>query len=192
MRSRRPSSCACAIRGRDPDGTQSAVRATRMPQRRNGGSTMRGQNLSAGTSPWLAALAFVTLLFTSCPCLSQSAKQLRIGVQFGLGYLPLYVAQENHLFEQRMREQGLTPVPVEMVHVAGGPQINDGLLSGNFQLGSGGYTAMMVSWDKTRNAGDSRLLGVTSLSSVPYYLFSTDSQLTSVNDLNRERDKIGV
>jgi len=112
--------------------------------------------------------------------------------QLGLGYLPLYVADVNHLFEQRMREQGVAPVPVEIVHVAGGPQINDGLLSGNFDMGSGGYTAMMVSWDKTRNAGDSRLLGVTALSSVPYDLFSTDAQLTSMKDLSRERDKIGV
>ncbi len=153
---------------------------------------MRRQPLSTGTASWLAALAFLALVFTSSPCLSESAKQLRIGVQFGLGYLPLYLAEENHLFEQRMREHGLAPVPVEIVHVAGGPQINDGLLSGNFELGSGGYTAMMVSWDKTRNAGDSRLLGVTALSSVPYDLFSTDTQLASVKDLNRERDKIGV
>ncbi|HEY7246983.1 MAG TPA: ABC transporter substrate-binding protein [Xanthobacteraceae bacterium] len=153
---------------------------------------MRRQNLSIATAPWLAALALAALVLTSSSCLSQSAKQLRIGAQFGLGYLPLYVAEQNHLFEQRMREQGLAPVPVEIVHVTGGPQINDGLLSGNFEIGSGGYTAMMVSWDKTRNAGDSRLLGVTALSSVPYDLFSTDPQLTSVKDLSRERDKIGV
>lgn len=152
----------------------------------------RQQNLSTGTAPWFAALAFAALTLASSPCASQSAKQLRIGVQFGLGYLPLYVADVNHLFEQRMREQGMAPVPVEIVHVAGGPQINDGLLSGNFEMGSGGYTAMMVSWDKTRNAGDSRLLGVTALSSVPYDLFSTDAQVTSVKDLSRERDKIGV
>jgi hypothetical protein len=152
----------------------------------------RQQNLSTGTAPWFAALAFAALTLASSPCASQSAKQLRIGVQFGLGYLPLYVADVNHLFEQRMREQGVAPVPVEIVHVAGGPQINDGLLSGTFEMGSGGYTAMMVSWDKTRNAGDSRLLGVTALSSVPYDLFSTDAQVSSVKDLSRERDKIGV
>ena len=152
----------------------------------------RQQNVSTVTAPWFAALAFAALTLASSPCASQSAKQLRIGVQFGLGYLPLYVADVNHLFEQRMREQGVAPVPVEIVHVAGGPQINDGLLSGNFEMGSGGYTAMMVSWDKTRNAGDSRLLGVTALSSVPYDLFSTDAQVTSVKDLSRERDKIGV
>jgi NitT/TauT family transport system substrate-binding protein len=138
----------------------------------------RRQNLSTPMALW--------------PASSQIARQLRIGAQFGLGYLPLYVAEEKHLFEQRMRDQGIEPVPVEIVHVAGGPQINDGLLSGNFEMGSGGYTAMMVSWDKTRNAGDSRLLGATALSSVPYDLFSTDAQLKSVKDLSPERDRIGV
>ena len=152
----------------------------------------RRQNLATGKAPWFVVLAFTLVAISPSPSAGQTAKQLRIGAQFGLGYLPLYVAEENHLFEQRMREQGIAPVPVEIIHMAGGPQINDGLLSGNFEVGSGGYTAMMVSWDKTRSAGDSRLLGVTALSSVPYDLFSTDAQLTSVKDLSRERDKIGV
>jgi ABC-type nitrate/sulfonate/bicarbonate transport system substrate-binding protein len=150
----------------------------------------RQQSLSIGSLLCLAAIASITPF--ASPCLSQTAKQLRIGTQFGLGYLPLYVADEMHLFEKRMREQGIEPVPVEIVHVAGGPQINDGLLSGNFEIGSGGYTAMMVSWDKSRNAGDSRLLGVTALSSVPYELFSVNAELKSVKDISRERDRIGV
>jgi NitT/TauT family transport system substrate-binding protein len=137
-------------------------------------------------------LALATIALFSSACLGETAKQLRIGTQFGLGYLPLYVADQAHLFEKRMREQGIEPVPVEIVHVAGGPQINDGLLSGNFEIGSGGYTAMMVSWDKSRNVGDSRLLGATALSSVPYELFSVDRELKSVKDLNADRDKIGV
>src|SRR6516162_5776167 len=95
---------------------------------------------------WTAVLALAMIALPSSPSLSETAKALRIGTQFGLGYLPLYVADQAHLFEKRMREQGIAPVPVEIVHVAGGPQINDGLLSGNFEIGSGGYTAMMVSW----------------------------------------------
>ena len=152
----------------------------------------RRQNLATGPFLCKAALALAALMLSSLPCLSQAAKQLRIGTQFGLGYLPLYVADEMRLFDKCMREQAIEPVPVEIVHVAGGPQINDGLLSGNFEIGSGGYTAMMVSWDKSRNAGDSRLLGVTALASVPYELFSVNAELKSVKDLNRERDKIGV
>jgi NitT/TauT family transport system substrate-binding protein len=176
-----------------PSGCVRLVHQASMPCRNpNRRSKMPRQRNFLTVTPWLAALACATLAFVSTPSASQTARQLRIGVQFGLGYLPLYVAEEKKLFEQHMRQQGTAPVPVEIVHVAGGPQINDGLLSGNFEMGSGGYTAMMVSWDKTRNAGDSRLLGVTALSSVPYDLFSTDSQLTSVKDLSPQRDKIGV
>ena len=92
--------------------------------------------LRPGKAPWFVVLAFTLVAISRSPSARQIAKQLRIGTQFGLGYLPLYVAEEKRLFEQRMREQGIEPVPVEIVHVAGGPQINDGLLSGNFELGA--------------------------------------------------------
>jgi sulfonate transport system substrate-binding protein len=138
----------------------------------------------------LAALLVVSL---SAPAaFAETARQLRIGVQFGLGYLPLYVAKEAGFLDKRMREQGLDPVPVEFAHLAGGPQVNDGLLSGSLEIGGGGYTAMMVYCEKTRAAGDSQLLGVTALSAVPYELFTVDAELKSLKDLERGKDKIGV
>jgi NitT/TauT family transport system substrate-binding protein len=126
------------------------------------------------------------------PAASDPARQLRVGVQFGLGYLPLYVARDAEFFAARMREQGLDPVSVEIVPFAGGPQINDGLLSGSLEIGSGGLTAMMVFCDKTRAAGDTQFLGVTALSSVPYELFSTNPGLKSLRELDKDKDKVGV
>jgi len=139
-----------------------------------------------------AIAAALALCASALPAASDAAQQLRIGVQFGLGYLPLYVASDAGFFAARMREQGLTPVPVDIVPFAGGPQINDGLLSGSLEIGSGGLTAMMVFCDKTRAAGDSQFLGVTALSSVPYELFSTNPNLKSLRDLDKNKDKIGV
>src|SRR5262249_61738707 len=98
----------------------------------------------------------------------QATKELRIGVPFGLGYLPLYVANDAGLFAKRMQEQRLEALPVRFVHVAGGPQVNDGLLSGNLEIGGGGYTAMMVFCDRTPAARDSPVLGVTALSPGPH------------------------
>ncbi len=140
----------------------------------------------------VAAAVLGLLAFSSLPASGQTAKELRIGVQFGLGYLPLYVANDAGFFAQRMREQGLEPVPVNFVHVAGAPQINDGLLSGNLEIGGGGYTAMMVFCERTRARGDSQFLGVTALSSVPYELFTVNPNLKSLKDLDRAKDKIGV
>jgi sulfonate transport system substrate-binding protein len=140
-----------------------------------------------------AIVAALSLLAASVPpAAGETAPQLRIGVQFGLGYLPLYVAKDAGFLVDRMRQQGLDPGTIEIVAFAGGPQINDGLLSGNLEIGSGGLTAMMVVCDKTRSAGDSRLLGATALASVPYELFTTEPQLGSLRDLDKGRDRIGV
>jgi NitT/TauT family transport system substrate-binding protein len=130
--------------------------------------------------------------FSSVTAWSETARQLRIGVQFGLGYLPLYVAMDAGFFERRIREEGLDSIPVEFSHLAGAPQVNDGLLSQSLEIGSGGYTAMMVYCEKTRAAGDSQLLGVAALSAVPYELFTVDPELRSLKDLDPGRDKIGL
>jgi NitT/TauT family transport system substrate-binding protein len=140
----------------------------------------------------LGAAAFLLFSFSSAAAWSETARQLRIGVQFGLGYLPLYVAKDAGFFEKQIREAGLDPIPVQFSHLAGGPQVNDGLLSESLEIGSGGYTAMMVYCEKTRAAGDSQLLGVAALSAVPYELFTVDADLRSLKDLDRGRDKIGV
>jgi NitT/TauT family transport system substrate-binding protein len=137
-------------------------------------------------------LAAGLLSLVAAPVHAQTAAQLRIGVQFGLGYLPFHVASQGGFLQKRMAEQGLTPVPITFVHVTGSPQINDGLLSGNIEIGSGGYTAMMVFCDRTRAAGDAQLLGVTALSNVPYDLYTVDPDLKSLRDLNREKHKIGL
>jgi NitT/TauT family transport system substrate-binding protein len=126
------------------------------------------------------------------PAAHAQTKELRIGVQYGLGYLPLYVARDAGLFEKHMKSQGLEPIPVRIVNFAGGPQIQDGLLSQNLDIGAGGVTVMLITRDKTRGAGDQEMLGLTSLSSVPYDLWTIDANLKSLRDLNPQKNKIGL
>lgn len=141
-------------------------------------------------------LTFASFLLFSATCLTgaqaQTVHELRIGVQFGLGYLPFHVADRAGFLASRMREQGIEPVPVRIVQLAGSPQMNDGLLSGTLEIASGGYTAMMVFCEKTRGAGDNQFLGITALASVPYDLFTVDPALKSLRDVDVQRDKIGV
>src|SRR5258708_1296703 len=99
---------------------------------------------------------------------------LRLGAQFGLGYLPLYVARDAGLIEREMQQRGLKPVPLELQNVAGAPQINDGLLSRTLDIGCGGITALMVAWDKTRGSGGQMMKGGAALSAVPYVLMTVD------------------
>jgi NitT/TauT family transport system substrate-binding protein len=119
-------------------------------------------------------------------------KELRIGVQYGLGYLPLYVARDAGLFDKHMKAQGLEPIPVSILNFTGGPQIQDGLLSNSLDIGAGGITVLQIARDKTRGAGDQAMLGLTALSSVSYELWSADANLKTLRDLDPQKNKIGV
>src|SRR5258708_17629801 len=116
---------------------------------------------------------------------------LRLGAQFGLGYLPLYVARDAGLIEREMQQRGLKPVALELQNVAGATQINDGLLARTLDIGCGGITALMVAWDKTRGSGGQMMKGVAALSAVPYVLMTVDPAVQSLRDLS-ERNRIGL
>lgn len=138
-----------------------------------------------------AGLIAALLSATHLPARAQS-NELKIGVQYGLGYLPLYVARDAGLFEKHMKAAGLEPAPVRIVNFTGGPQIQDGLLSQTLDIGAGGVTVLLITRDKTRGAGDQEILGLTALSSVPYDLWTIDPGLKSLRDLNPQKNKIGL
>jgi NitT/TauT family transport system substrate-binding protein len=138
----------------------------------------------------LLALAAVALSAGAAGARAETA-ELRIGVQFGVGYLPVYVAQADDLINQRLAAKGLPPVAVTIQNVTGATQISDGLLSRTMEIGCGGITAMMVAWDKTKAAGGQAMKGMVALSSMPYELFTVDPKVMTLADLS-DRNKIGV
>ena len=141
----------------------------------------------------LACVGFVVLQLAAwVPAAHAQVKELRIGVQYGLGYLPLYVARDAGLFDKHMKAQGVEPVPVRIVNFTGGPQIQDGLLSQTLDIGAGGVTVLLITRDKTRGAGDQEMQGLTALSSVPYELWTVDARLKSLRDLDPQKNKIGL
>ena len=91
------------------------------------------------TSLGKCVMAFVSLaaaLLTLEPLTALAqGKELKIGVQYGLGYLPLYVARDAGLLDKHMKAQGLEPVTMRIVNFTGGPQIQDGLLSQSLASG---------------------------------------------------------
>jgi len=117
--------------------------------------------------------------------------ELRIGVQFGVGYLPVYVAQAAGFIDARIKDAGLAPLAVTIQNVAGAPQIADGLLSHTMEIGCGGITAMMVAWEKTKAARGQAMKGMVALSSIPYDLLTVDPAIKSLKDFG-EKNKIGM
>src|ERR1700704_1967888 len=113
---------------------------------------------------------------------------VRIAKQFGLGYLPLTLMEEEKLFEQQAKKQGLD-IKVEWLRLSGGAPMNDAILSGNLDFASGGVGPLLTIWGKTQT--NVMVKGVAALNSMPLYLVTTNPNIKTIKDFT-EKDKIAL
>src|SRR3954464_10865917 len=111
---------------------------------------------------------------------------VRIAKQFGLGYLPLTLMEEEKLFEQQARKQGLD-IKVEGVGRGAGAPMNDAILSGNLDFASGGVGPLLTIWGKTQT--NVMVKGVAALNSMPLYLVTTNPNIKTIKDFT-DKNKI--
>jgi len=116
------------------------------------------------------------------------AETVRIARQFGISYLPLILMQDGRLLEQEGSARGLDLQP-EWLTFTGGPPINDGLISGNLDIASGGVTTMLTLWGRTRT--NLRVRALASLGSMPIWLNTSNPAVRSIRDFT-ERDRIAL
>ncbi len=142
--------------------------------------------LGRGRMRRLGLLALLALLLGAPPA---AAAELVVAVQFGIGYLPLYVLMREPFLAEHARAEGLAPPALRLLHMSGMPPIMDGLIAGQIQIGTGGTTAMVVAWDRTR--GHLGVKGVAALARFPNDLLTTDPKVRSVKDFGPD-DRIAV
>jgi NitT/TauT family transport system substrate-binding protein len=135
-----------------------------------------------------AALAAV-LLFSGSVAARAETRELRIAIQDGLAYLPFIVMDKEKLVEKHAKAAGLPEQKVTWQRLANSVIMNDGLLSGNLDIASGGVPSLLVLWAKTK--GTMNVKSVGAWASVPNYLNVRNSAVKDVRDLT-EKDRIAV
>jgi NitT/TauT family transport system substrate-binding protein len=115
---------------------------------------------------------------------------VRIADQFGLSYLPVYVALKQHLFQKRFEEAGLKDTKVTELKIASGAAANDALLSGNADLVLGGLTGMYILHDKTRGT-PLEVRGAVAICDSPIFLNTINPRIKSIKDLTRN-DRVAM
>src|SRR6185437_10534558 len=105
--------------------------------------TMHARNMVMAT-----VIASSLALF--CNAADAETPEVRLADQFGLSYLPVYVALSEQMFRKRFEAAGLKDVKVTELKIASGAAANDALLSENADLVLGGLTGMFILADKTR------------------------------------------
>lgn len=119
-----------------------------------------------------------------------SAVEVRIGRQLGIGYLQVYVMQDQKLLEKNAKAEGIADLDVAY-HAIGSPAVlNDGLLSGKLDIVVAGPTSFLVLWDRTRGSANPVKM-ISGLSQQPVYLIANTPRIKTLADFTAD-DRIAV
>lgn len=139
-------------------------------------------------SQWALVFFLCASLFGVSPGLAQAeTNEVRIGMLYGVGYIPLLVMRENKLLEKHAEEAGLGQVKVTYINLAGGGITNAALLSGSLDFASGGLSPPILLWDKSK--GDVKM--VSAVCTMPEILTTRNPKVKTIADFT-EADKIAL
>ncbi len=136
----------------------------------------------------LRAVALLLATMIVLPVIAAAeVKEVRISRQYGLGYLPLIVAEQQHLIEKHAKAAGLGDVKVTWATLGGGSATNDALLSGSVDYGSSGVAPLIVLWAKSGGA----VRGLAALDTSPLFLNTNNPNIKSIRDFG-DKDRIAL
>jgi len=144
---------------------------------------MRKYTLMQGV---LALTMFLAALLPLCARAEMS--EIKVAQQYGIGYLPLMIIEEQKLIEKYAKANGVD-VSVGWAKFAGGNVMNDALLSDSLQFASGGVGPFVTLWAKTRGNLDVKSVGA--INSMPLYLNTRNPAVKSIKDFT-DKDKIAL
>jgi NitT/TauT family transport system substrate-binding protein len=115
--------------------------------------------------------------------------EVRLAQQFGIGYLPLHVVQNQKLIQKHAEKAGIKDIKVSWTQFGAGNAMNEAMLSGNLDFASGGVGPLLTIWSKTKGRQDVK--GVASINSMPLYLNTVNPNVKTLQDFT-EKDKIAL
>lgn len=135
-----------------------------------------------------ACALVASLAFAGNAALAE-VKVVNIAQQYGFGYLPLMVMQDQKLLEEEAKNQGLGDIEVRWAQFAGGNVMNDAILSGDLHFASGGVGPFVTLWSRTvKNVG---VKGVAAMNVMPLFLNSRNPDVKKLEDFS-ETDRIAL
>ena len=114
--------------------------------------------------------------------------EIKVAQQYGIGYLPLMIMEEQKLIEKHAKSAGVD-VKVSWTKFAGGNVMNDALLSNSLQFASGGVGPIVTLWARTK--GNLDVKAVAALNSMPLFLNTRNPAVKTLRDFT-EKDKIAL
>lgn len=125
----------------------------------------------------LLPVALIASLAT--PAMAQT--EVKIGIGFGIGFLPTFIMREMNLIEKHAKTVGLD-VKTNYQRISGSSAMQDAVLSGSVDMGAYGVAAMLFAWDKARNTPQ-QIFGIAGVNSSPLVLVTNKPEVKKLADL---------
>ena len=127
------------------------------------------------------------LCATAAPARAQD--QVRIGLGFGLAFLPLYICQDLKLVEKRAKELHLDVKASYQRFVGAGP-MQDAIASGAIDTGPYGTAPLLAAWEKAKDT-PAQILAVSGITTMPLTLVSNRPNVATIADF-QPTDRIAM
>ena len=127
-------------------------------------------------------------LFVAAPARAE-VSEVRIGIQYGLIYLPVVVADSQGYFAEEARKAGLPDLKITLQRFSGSPAVTDAVLSGNIDVGAFGTPGLLIAWEKTKGHLD--VAGLAALGANAFVLMTNKPAIKTIADFG-DNDQIAV
>src|SRR5665647_260755 len=114
------------------------------------------------------------------PNVAAAQTEVKIGIGFGVGFLPMFIADEMKLVEKQAKAAGLD-VTASYRRFSGSSAMQDAVLSGSVDVGVYGVAAMLIAWDKARNTPQ-QIFGIAGVNSSPLVLVANKPDAKTIQD----------
>jgi NitT/TauT family transport system substrate-binding protein len=135
----------------------------------------------------LGLAAFAVLWATAAPARAQD--QVKIGLGFGLAFLPVYICQDLKLVEKRAKELHLDVKASYQRFVGSGP-MQDAIASGAIDMGPYGTAPLLAAWDKAKGTPQ-QIFAVSGITTMPLTLVSNRPNVATIADF-QPTDRIAM
>ncbi len=115
------------------------------------------------------------------PGVAAAQTPVKIGIGFGVGFLPMFIADDMKLIEKHAKAAGID-VTASYQRFSGSAAMQDAVLSGSVDVGVYGVAAMLIAWDKARNSPQ-QIFGIAGVNSSPLVLVTNKPDAKSLDDL---------
>lgn len=116
--------------------------------------------------------------------------EIRLAQQFSMGYLQLNVMHHEQLIEKHAKALGIADPKVSWFKFNGPTAVNEALISGNVDIGSGGVPGLLTLWARTKGTPQ-EVRGISALSSQPFLLNARNPAIKTIADF-KDSDRIAV